>query len=86
MKYVEIYLDSMPISTKSDFFTMFTYFYEEVHFVTCDFFLHYFSRKSLVVLGIETSCDDTACGIVTDNGTILADKKHSQLQFHLKLI
>lgn len=37
----------------------------------------------LLVLGIESSCDDTAAAIVDSSGNILADECHSQLQVHL---
>lgn len=41
-------------------------------------------RRPAVILGIETSCDDTGCAIVDNNGHILGESKHSQLQFHLR--
>lgn len=41
-------------------------------------------RRPITVLGIETSCDDTGCAIVDDNGQILGENKYSQLQFHLR--
>jgi N6-L-threonylcarbamoyladenine synthase len=36
------------------------------------------SARHLPILGIETSCDDTAAAILDANGTILADSVHSQ--------
>lgn len=36
-----------------------------------------------IVLGIETSCDDTAAAIIDGSGKILGEKNHSQLQVHL---
>lgn len=36
-----------------------------------------------IVLGIETSCDDTGAAIIDGCGNILSEKKHSQLQVHL---
>ncbi|KAI4465197.1 trna n6-adenosine threonylcarbamoyltransferase [Holotrichia oblita] len=36
-----------------------------------------------IILGIETSCDDTGCAIVNDNGTVLGEALHSQHQVHL---
>lgn len=36
-----------------------------------------------IVLGIESSCDDTGCGIVDGKGNILADTIHSQMKEHL---
>ena len=40
------------------------------------------SRPPLI-LGIETSCDDTGCAVVDGSGHILSDVVHSQLQVHL---
>ena len=40
--------------------------------------------KDFIVLGIETSCDDTGVGVVTSSGAILADSRHSQLAWHKK--
>ena len=34
------------------------------------------------ILGIETSCDETAAAVVTDDGQILANIVHSQLEEH----
>lgn len=42
------------------------------------------STKKLVVLGIETSCDDTACAVVTSDGEILANCRRSQHLIHEK--
>lgn len=39
--------------------------------------------KPAVILGIETSCDDTGCAIVDSNGTILGEALHSQHLVHL---
>ena len=36
----------------------------------------------MIILGIETSCDETAVGIVTDSRTILVDLVYSQLVEH----
>ncbi|NQU71062.1 MAG: tRNA (adenosine(37)-N6)-threonylcarbamoyltransferase complex transferase subunit TsaD [Rhodospirillales bacterium] len=36
----------------------------------------------MIVLGIESSCDETAAALVTDDGTILADIVLSQLEDH----
>ncbi len=38
-----------------------------------------------VVLGIETSCDDTAIGVVTTDRKILAESKYNQWSVHKKL-
>ncbi|XP_076233879.1 threonyl-carbamoyl synthesis 4 isoform X2 [Calliopsis andreniformis] len=43
-------------------------------------FLH---NKPAIILGIETSCDDTACGIVDEKGVILGEGIHSQHIAHL---
>ena len=40
------------------------------------------NSKNLIVLGIETSCDETGCGIVDSNGVVLGDALHSQQQIH----
>ena len=34
------------------------------------------------ILGIETSCDETACGIVDQDGQILANVVASQIETH----
>jgi len=36
----------------------------------------------VVTLGIETSCDETACGIVDDGMRVLANAIHSQIDLH----
>ncbi|CAN7996503.1 unnamed protein product [Ixodes pacificus] len=40
------------------------------------------TRSNAVILGIETSCDDTAIGIVDDQGNVLGESSHSQLETH----
>lgn len=42
--------------------------------------------KPVVILGIETSCDDTGCAIVDSNGKILGEALHSQQTVHLQLV
>lgn len=37
-----------------------------------------------VILGIETSCDDTGAAILNRNGTILGESLHSQQNHHLR--
>lgn len=37
-----------------------------------------------IILGIETSCDDTGCGIVDTTGKILGEAINSQQLTHLK--
>lgn len=36
----------------------------------------------MITLGIETSCDETACGIVDDRLRVLANAVHSQIDLH----
>ena len=38
----------------------------------------------MLVLGIETSCDETACAIVRDGRQILANQVYSQIKAHEK--
>ncbi len=40
--------------------------------------------KSVIILGIETSCDETAVAIVKDGVTILANAVQSQIDIHRK--
>lgn len=40
------------------------------------------ARRKVLVLGIETSCDETAAAVVADDGTILANKVLSQTAEH----
>ncbi|XP_019378634.1 PREDICTED: probable tRNA N6-adenosine threonylcarbamoyltransferase, mitochondrial isoform X1 [Gavialis gangeticus] len=37
-----------------------------------------------LVLGIETSCDDTGAAVLDDSGNILGEALHSQVEVHLK--
>uniref|UniRef100_M0QWD2 O-sialoglycoprotein endopeptidase-like 1 n=1 Tax=Mus musculus TaxID=10090 RepID=M0QWD2_MOUSE len=37
-----------------------------------------------LVLGIETSCDDTGAAVVDETGNVLGEALHSQTQVHLK--
>lgn len=39
-----------------------------------------------LILGIETSCDDTGAAILDRNGTILGESLHSQQNLHLRYI
>ncbi|CAB3372781.1 Hypothetical predicted protein [Cloeon dipterum] len=50
---------------------------------TCSNFKSFSTDSNFMVLGIETSCDDTGCAIVDSNGTILGESLHSQLKVHL---
>ena len=51
---------------------------------------HYFSRtcvkasSSRLVLGIETSCDDTGAAVMDEAGVVLGEFLHSQKEVHLK--
>ena len=40
--------------------------------------------RDMVVLGIETSCDDTGVGVVSSSGRVMGEALHSQLPVHLK--
>ncbi|CAG9838682.1 unnamed protein product [Diabrotica balteata] len=42
-----------------------------------------YSSKRGVILGIETSCDDTGCAIVDTDGNILGEALNSQHLIHL---
>jgi tRNA N6-adenosine threonylcarbamoyltransferase len=42
------------------------------------------SEKGSVILGIETSCDETAAALVTEEGEILADVVASQAELHAR--
>lgn len=37
-----------------------------------------------VVLGIETSCDETGAAVLDETGMILGESLHSQKEVHLK--
>lgn len=41
-------------------------------------------NKRAPILGIETSCDETAAAVLDEDGTILAEAVHSQLQEHAR--
>ncbi|XP_019630560.1 PREDICTED: probable tRNA N6-adenosine threonylcarbamoyltransferase, mitochondrial [Branchiostoma belcheri] len=42
------------------------------------------SKSRLLVLGIETSCDETGAAVVDDRGSVLGEALHSQKLVHLK--
>ncbi|XP_029967540.1 tRNA N6-adenosine threonylcarbamoyltransferase, mitochondrial [Salarias fasciatus] len=42
------------------------------------------SSSSRLVLGIETSCDDTGAAVLDDSGVILGEALHSQKEVHLR--
>lgn len=42
--------------------------------------------RNFFIMGIETSCDDTGCAIVNDEGKILGESLNSQHLVHLKLV
>uniref|UniRef100_A0A9L0S4U6 N(6)-L-threonylcarbamoyladenine synthase n=1 Tax=Equus caballus TaxID=9796 RepID=A0A9L0S4U6_HORSE len=55
----------------------------------CEFLrsFHFHPGKRLfhkLVLGIETSCDDTAAAVVDETGNVLGEAIHSQTEVHLK--
>lgn len=39
-----------------------------------------------IILGIETSCDDTGAAVVDRDGNVLGEYIHSQQEIHLKVI
>ena len=39
-------------------------------------------KKEMIILGIETSCDDTAVGIVTSGKRVLANVVYNQFKEH----
>lgn len=41
------------------------------------------AKDDLIVLGIETSCDDTAAAVVRGNGEILSQVVSSQFTCHM---
>lgn len=43
-----------------------------------------FIKRTITILGIETSCDDTGCAIVNDKGQILGESLYSQQEIHLE--
>ncbi|XP_008833854.1 probable tRNA N6-adenosine threonylcarbamoyltransferase, mitochondrial isoform X2 [Nannospalax galili] len=53
-------------------------FLRSINFRPGTLFLH------KLVLGIETSCDDTAAAVVDDTGNVLGEAIHSQTEVHLK--
>lgn len=66
------------------------------HFIKSDILLHIHKynlvNKKLIkklhnkpiILGIESSCDDTGFGIIDSNGNILGESINSQYLTHLK--
>lgn len=45
---------------------------------------HLVHNRPAIILGIESSCDDTGCGIIDSNGNILGEALNSQHLTHLK--
>lgn len=47
-----------------------------------------FSRHANIsnILGIETSCDDTGCGIVSTDGKLLGEGLFSQQKYHTEYV
>lgn len=45
-------------------------------------YCRFYSQKPLIVLGIETSCDDTSAAVVTSNRKILSEVVRTQHQLH----
>lgn len=46
----------------------------------------FYSTKKSVILGIETSCDDTGCAIIDSDGNILGEALNSQQEIHTKYV
>ncbi len=44
------------------------------------------SQSELLILGIETSCDDTAAAVVRGNGQVLGEAIHSQTNVHVRYV
>lgn len=44
------------------------------------------SSNKALILGIETSCDDTGCAIVDTDGNILGEAVHCQEALHIKYV
>jgi len=42
------------------------------------------NRDRLLVLGIETSCDDTGAAVVNEDGEIVGEALHSQTRIHVE--
>lgn len=42
------------------------------------------SKRQRLVLGIETSCDDTGAAVVDNKGNVLGDSLNSQLRIHVE--
>ena len=42
------------------------------------------AHRPFIMLGIESSCDETAAAVVVDDKTILANEIASQIQTHAK--
>jgi len=42
------------------------------------------NRDKLLVLGIETSCDDTGAAVVNEAGEIVGEALHSQTAIHVE--
>lgn len=68
---------------------------QQKHFVNARAFLHSYKNdvervqnsqpdKPAIILGVESSCDETGCGIVDSTGTILGEAISSQQLNHLK--
>lgn len=45
---------------------------------------NYSQAKNVVIMGIESSCDDTGCALIDNHGNILGEALHSQHLVHLK--
>lgn len=41
-------------------------------------------ERNVIIMGIESSCDDTGVAVINESGHVLGDAIHSQLQVHKK--
>jgi hypothetical protein len=54
---------------------------QDLYFTTKNYFCT--NNKPAIILGIETSCDDTGMAVIDTTGKILGEALHSQLDIHL---
>ncbi|KAM3962949.1 tRNA N6-adenosine threonylcarbamoyltransferase, mitochondrial [Aphomia sociella] len=58
--------------------------YHRIKTLFCKSICDYKEYSSDIILGIETSCDDTGCAIVNNKGELLSEALHSQNLTHLR--
>lgn len=59
------------------------FFHRQLNFALISSYRYYCLPKK-IVLGIETSCDDTGAAIVDESGSILGESLASQMKIHLE--